>query len=91
MALQEVELTKVADDPYIHFGDVLQLVHLETGSVLSMDVTERDQRPGEEACAATGAGDARAPCARNTFIIAKYQPPRNSPLEPDFGDNDIVR
>ncbi|GAX80724.1 hypothetical protein CEUSTIGMA_g8159.t1 [Chlamydomonas eustigma] len=30
-ALAEVELTKVADAPYVHCGDVVQLVHLEKG------------------------------------------------------------
>lgn len=36
-ALDEVELTKIRDDPYVHFGDVLQLVHVDTGCVLSVD------------------------------------------------------
>jgi hypothetical protein len=30
-ALAEVELSRAAADDYVHFGDVLQLVHLETG------------------------------------------------------------
>lgn len=89
-ALQEVELTKVADDPYVHFGDVVQLVHLESGSVLACDVNDIDRRTGEEACAATAAPEVRAPCARNSLIILKYQPPRDNALEADYGD-DIVR
>jgi hypothetical protein len=38
MALAEVPMTRVRDDPYVHFGDVLQLLHANTNSVLSVDV-----------------------------------------------------
>ena len=41
-ALEEVELTKVANDDYIHFGDVIQLVHVETGHVVASDVNDKD-------------------------------------------------
>ncbi len=39
--LAEVELSRIADDPYVHFGDVVQLVHVDTGCVLAGD-------PGEQ-------------------------------------------
>jgi hypothetical protein len=86
-ALAEVELTKIADDPFVHFGDLLQLVHVETGHVLAGDVGEQDPRPAEEACAATAAPEVRAPCARNTFVLLKYQPDRNAALEPFYEDD----
>uniref|UniRef100_A0A7S0X1Q8 Uncharacterized protein n=1 Tax=Chlamydomonas leiostraca TaxID=1034604 RepID=A0A7S0X1Q8_9CHLO len=85
-ALQEVELSKTQDDPFAHFGDVIQLVHLETSSVLACDVDDVDSRPGEEACAATATTQVSHPCARNTFVLLRYVPPANSPLEPDYGD-----
>lgn len=47
-ALAEVELTRVQDDPYVHFGDVLQLVHLESGAVLACDVSDRVGNLGRE-------------------------------------------
>ena len=34
-ALAEVELTRVLDDAHVHTGDLVQLVHLETGSTLA--------------------------------------------------------
>ena len=39
--LMDVELTKVADDPYLHFGDVVQLVHVDTGCVVAGDPNEQ--------------------------------------------------
>ena len=89
-ALAEVELTKIADDGYVHVGDLVQLVHLETGSTVAGDVSDQDPRPGEEACAATAAGDVRSPCARNTFVITKYKPSKAAALEPYY-DDDILR
>eukprot|EP00798_Chlamydomonas_sp_ICE-L_P018594 gene18594-25106_t len=91
VALADLELTKMADDPYVHFGDIIQLVHLETGSVLACDLGERDTRPGEESCATTGAAECRAPCARNTLIILKHTGAKNSAIEPDYGNDGIVR
>jgi hypothetical protein len=38
VALQDVELSRVRDDEWVHFGDVLQLGHMETGGVLACDV-----------------------------------------------------
>mmetsp|Transcript_17107 Transcript_17107/g.36945 ORF Transcript_17107/g.36945 Transcript_17107/m.36945 type:complete len:401 (-) Transcript_17107:72-1274(-) len=89
-ALAEVELTKVADDGYVHFGDVIQLVHLETAATLACDIGDRDIRPGEEACAATAAPEVRSPCARNTFILLKYKPPKLSPFE-SYYEDDVLR
>ncbi|KAF5831151.1 flagellar associated protein [Dunaliella salina] len=86
-ALQEVELTKAADDPFVHYGDSIQLIHLDTSCVLACDVGDKDPRPGEKACAATGAPEIRAPCARNSFVVLPYIPPRNAVAEPDYGDN----
>lgn len=68
---------------------VLQVVHLETGSVLACDVGDKDIRPGEEACAATASPTVTAPCARNSFVLLRYVPPPNSPLEPDYGDDTL--
>lgn len=39
--LAETEMTRVVDDPYLHFGDVVQLVHLDTGCVLAADPSDR--------------------------------------------------
>ncbi len=89
VALQEVELTKAQDDEYVHFGDTLQLVHVETSSVLACDVSEVDARPGEHACAATAAPQVTAPCARNALILTRYVPPPTSPAEPDYGDDTL--
>ena len=89
VALQEVELTRVADEPYAHCGDVLQLVHVDTGYVLACDVGEKDLRPGEEACVATAAPEIRAPCARNSFLLLKYIPNSKSALEPYYTDETL--
>ena len=86
-ALAEVDLTRVSDDAYVHTGDLVQLVHLETGSTLAGDPHDADPRPGEEACAATAAIDVRSPCARNTFVILKYKPSKSSALEPYYEDD----
>ena len=89
-ALTEVELTRVSDDAYVHAGDLVQLVHLETGSTIAGDTHMVDPRPGEEACVATAAVDIRSPCARNTFVILKYKPSKMSALEP-FYEDDALR
>lgn len=83
-ALQEVELTKVASDDYVHFGDLIQLVHVETGHVVASDVSDKDPRPNEEACSATAAPEVRSPCCRNTFVVLKYTPGKNQALEPEY-------
>ena len=88
-ALAEVELTRIADDPYVHCGDLVQIVHLETGMTLAGDVNDVDPRPGEEACAATAAPEIRSPCARNTFIVLKYRPNKASALEPYYEDDTL--
>jgi hypothetical protein len=36
-----VEMTKVRDDPYVHFGDVVQLLHVNTGCLLAIDVEDK--------------------------------------------------
>ncbi|KXZ51142.1 hypothetical protein GPECTOR_13g629 [Gonium pectorale] len=90
MSLGEVELTRVADDPYLHFGDVVQLVHVDTGCVLAGDPGDMASRnvPSEPAAAATAAPDVRAPCARNSLIILPYVPPKTATaLEPPYTDN----
>ncbi|KAG2498430.1 hypothetical protein HYH03_003688 [Edaphochlamys debaryana] len=88
--LTEVELTKVADDPFLHFGDVVQLVHVDTGCVLAGDPGDADLRPGEQACAATAAPDVRAPCCRNSLILLPYFPPKTATaLEPPYMDNAV--
>lgn len=89
VALQEVELSKSRDDEHVHFGDVLQLVHLETGFVLSCDVGDVDPRPGELACSATAATQVTAPCARNSLILVRYEPAPGAPLEPDYPDDTL--
>lgn len=40
-ALAPVDMTKIRDDPYVHFGDVLQLVHVKTGCLLAVDVEDK--------------------------------------------------
>lgn len=87
--LAEVELSRIADDPYVHFGDVVQLVHVDTGCVLAGDPGEQDTRPGEQSCLASAAPDVRAPCARNTLILTKYVAPKSnaSVLDPEYDDD----
>jgi hypothetical protein len=48
-------MTKVRDDPYVHFGDVVQLLHVNTGCLLAVDVEDKVR----EAAAAvrTGQGE----------------------------------
>ncbi|KAG2423989.1 hypothetical protein HXX76_014815 [Chlamydomonas incerta] len=85
--LADLDLTKVADDPYIHFGDVVQLVHVDTGCVLAGDPADADTRTGESTCAATAAPDVRAPCPRNSLILLPYVPPKTATaLEPPYDD-----
>ncbi len=90
VALQEVELSKVQDDEFVHFGDVLQLVHVDSSSVLAVDVSDADTRPGEQSVAATAAPQITTPCARNSVVLTRYVPPPSSPLEPEYGD-DVLR
>lgn len=87
IALAPVELTKAAADNFVHFGDVLQLVHCDSGAALSVDVEDRDLRPGEKAVSATATTQITDPVARNTFVIAKYTPPVPSAYDLDFNDN----
>lgn len=47
-------------------------------------------RPGEEACAATGAPEIRAPCSRNTVLVTKYVAPKNSSADVQY-DDDVLR
>eukprot|EP00201_Polytomella_parva_P017578 CAMPEP_0175071794 /NCGR_PEP_ID=MMETSP0052_2-20121109/19464_1 /TAXON_ID=51329 ORGANISM="Polytomella parva, Strain SAG 63-3" /NCGR_SAMPLE_ID=MMETSP0052_2 /ASSEMBLY_ACC=CAM_ASM_000194 /LENGTH=401 /DNA_ID=CAMNT_0016339051 /DNA_START=18 /DNA_END=1223 /DNA_ORIENTATION=+ len=87
VALSEVELTTVAADGYVHFGDVLQFVHVDTGCVLSGDVSDKDSRPGEDSCTATAAPEVRAPCHRNTFVLVKYRAPRTAVFDAQYDDD----
>ena len=82
-ALKEVELTKVSSDDFVHAGDLIQLVHVETGHVVASDVNDKDPRPTEEACSATAAPEVRY-CSRNTFVVVKYTPGKNQALEPEY-------
>jgi hypothetical protein len=41
VALAGVELTRIRDDPYVHFGDLLQVVHASTGASLANDVEDK--------------------------------------------------
>ncbi|GBG81989.1 hypothetical protein CBR_g34169 [Chara braunii] len=83
-ALAPVELTTVADDGFVHFGDLVRLRNLFTEGYLACDVEDKDSRcaaTGEFICAATVSDlpSTTEPCARNTFIIRKYKvPPRQS-------------
>jgi hypothetical protein len=36
-----VELASAQQDPYVRFGDVLQLVHAHTGAALVVDVSDK--------------------------------------------------
>jgi hypothetical protein len=47
----------------------------------------QDLRPGENACAATASSEITDPCARNTFLLAKYKPPRIAPLDMYYDDD----
>lgn len=40
-ACSPVEMTKVRDDPYVHFGDIVQLLHVNTGCLLAVDVEDK--------------------------------------------------
>ncbi|WIA11012.1 hypothetical protein OEZ85_011166 [Tetradesmus obliquus] len=41
-ACSPVEMTKVRDDPYVHFGDIVQLLHVNTGCLLAVDVEDKE-------------------------------------------------
>uniref|UniRef100_A0A383WB84 Uncharacterized protein n=1 Tax=Tetradesmus obliquus TaxID=3088 RepID=A0A383WB84_TETOB len=83
-------MTKVRDDPYVHFGDIVQLLHVNTGCLLAVDVEDKDTRPGELACAASATQVLQEPVARNTFLITKYIPSKPTPLEQQWAD-DVLR
>jgi hypothetical protein len=34
-------MTKVRGDPFVHFGDVVQLLHVNTGCLLAVDVEDK--------------------------------------------------
>ncbi len=70
-ALAEAELTKAFDDPYVHFGDLVQLLNVETGWTVAGDVSDKDPRPEQESCSATAAPEVRSPCSRNTFVVVR--------------------
>ena len=50
----------------------------------------QDRRAGEHACAATAAPELTKPCARNTFILAKYTAPRLDVSTTHYED-DVLR
>lgn len=62
-ALSDLELTKVADDPYIHFGDVVQLVHVDTGCVLAGDPADAVRARGRTGPRRRGCATALCGCA----------------------------
>mmetsp|Transcript_19170 Transcript_19170/g.36701 ORF Transcript_19170/g.36701 Transcript_19170/m.36701 type:complete len:408 (-) Transcript_19170:219-1442(-) len=75
-ALAPIVLTKIADDGYLHFGDLCQVGSCVSGAVLSIDTEDTDPRPGEHACAVS-ASQSLEPRVRNTFLLVKYIPPAN--------------
>ncbi|GMH40575.1 hypothetical protein BSKO_08479 [Bryopsis sp. KO-2023] len=74
IALRDFELTKIKEDEFVHYGDLIQLGNVESGAVLCGDIKDKDTRPGERSCAVTATSSLTFPCARNTFLIARYKP-----------------
>ena len=74
IALAEAEPAPPREDGVVHLGDLLQIRHAGTDSVLSYDVEDKDARASEDSCAVTAASSAAAtPCARNTWYLEKYE------------------
>lgn len=67
---EQIVLTKIADDGYLHFGDLCQVGSCVSGAVLSIDTEDTDPRPGEHACAVS-ASQSLEPRVRNTFLLVK--------------------
>eukprot|EP00239_Pterosperma_sp_CCMP1384_P007692 CAMPEP_0197845490 /NCGR_PEP_ID=MMETSP1438-20131217/2411_1 /TAXON_ID=1461541 /ORGANISM="Pterosperma sp., Strain CCMP1384" /LENGTH=404 /DNA_ID=CAMNT_0043456801 /DNA_START=127 /DNA_END=1341 /DNA_ORIENTATION=- len=82
-ALSEVTLTTIADDGFVHFGDMIQVISTKSGFALSMDSEDADPRPGENACAVTASVNT-SPVARNTFLLVKYIPARPDVYTPEY-------
>ena len=76
VALAPCELSRVSDDGYVRFGDLMRITSAANGAVLSTSLDDRDQRAGEDAFGATAAPadsqTASAPCARSSFLLKKY-------------------
>ncbi|GBF97968.1 hypothetical protein Rsub_10641 [Raphidocelis subcapitata] len=90
------KLSRAAGDGFVHFGDLLQLLHAPTSRALAVD-TSPDGAAAARGCGAAGddggalravataPGGAAAPAARSTLLLHRYTPLRPSPLEPAGG------
>ncbi|MEW5306868.1 MAG: hypothetical protein WDW36_009305 [Sanguina aurantia] len=85
--LEEVSMTTSSNDGNVHYGDVVQVVHIDTGNVLATDVCLQG---GAHVFSATAAPDVRAPVVRNTFLLVKYHAPRTAPLEASNDNSNTV-
>ncbi|KAI8466385.1 MAG: flagellar associated protein [Monoraphidium minutum] len=87
-----VKPSRVREDAWLHFGDLLQCRHAASDCALAVNLHDREMStPGEEACAASAVPPpAASPTARTTLLLSKYTPLRPSPLEPQY-DGDVLR
>ncbi|KAF8068259.1 hypothetical protein HT031_001946 [Scenedesmus sp. PABB004] len=85
-ALAPVRLTAARGDGCVHFGDVVQLAHAQTGALLAVNVEAREQH-GRPSCAASGAAASTGTAARTTLSLAKAVPCTPAPLEPQWADD----
>jgi len=74
-ALDPATPSVIANDGVVHFGDLLQVHNLLRDVVLSIDTEDRDPRPTEHSCNVAASKD-HTPRKRNTFLLAKYKPPK---------------
>ncbi|XRB02275.1 cilia- and flagella-associated protein 161 [Pycnococcus provasolii] len=91
VALAPCELSRVSDDGYVHFGDLLAIRSAANGAVLSTSLDDRDQRAGEDAYGATAApadsATAAVPCARCSFLLSKFVPNEVTVTDELFDDD----
>eukprot|EP00898_Chlorokybus_atmophyticus_P009023 jgi/Chlat1/9121/Chrsp97S08424 len=93
-ALAPVARCAASDDGVVRLGDVVSLRscfnnNANIGPVLAVDAEGRDA--GQEGCAAVTATTLHMqPCARNTFILVRYVPPRSASLEKVW-EGDCIR
>mmetsp|Transcript_32602 Transcript_32602/g.39459 ORF Transcript_32602/g.39459 Transcript_32602/m.39459 type:complete len:296 (-) Transcript_32602:526-1413(-) len=88
-SLSQVPLATTAkDSENVHIGDVAQLLSRETDTVLSCDLEEKVTRTDGDAYQVTSSG-IKHPCARNTFVIEKYNCPdsHGTTFIPQFEDD----
>lgn len=86
-ALAKVALTK-STDGNVHFGDVFQLQNMPSGTMLAVDVENKDPRAAENSCA-VASSFITDPCARNTFMLVKHTPGKKEILVDTFDDNTV--